>query len=248
MTDHASENRGAAIHLIGGGRKHTRKGPDRLLEAVFAEAGAPRPSIAYVGAASEDDREFFRWLTDLFRKAGSGEVRLVPLASPHSEPAVARDLLERSDLVFISGGDVEVGMAHLDRHGLTGYLRDLHRGGRPFFGLSAGSIMLARCWVRWTDPQDDGSAERFPCLGLAPLVCDTHAESDDWEELRALLPLTDEGVGFGIPTGAALRIGSDGEISALGAAVHRLASRDGRVERLGDLVPGRPQTLDVRSR
>lgn len=235
--DHASGNRGAAIHLIGGGRRHIRKGPDPLLKAVFAEAGTPRPSIAYVGAASEDDREFFQWLADMFRKAGSGEVRMVPLASPHSEPAAARALLERSDIVFISGGDVEVGMGHLARHGLTEYLRDLHRGGRPFFGLSAGSIMLARCWVRWTDPHDDTTAEPFPCLGMAPLVCDTHAESDDWEELRALLPLTDEGVGFGIPTGAALRVGPDGALSALGAAVHRLANRGGRVERLADLTP-----------
>lgn len=225
------------IHLIAGGKRHARKSPDPLLEAVFTDAGRAQPSVAYVGAASDDNPDFFHWLAALFRRAGAGEVRLVPLASPRSDVAEARTILERCDIVFISGGDVEAGMQHLERHGLSSYLRGLHLGGKTFFGLSAGSIMLARCWVRWADPSDDASVETFPCMGLAPLVCDTHAESDDWEELRTLLALTDETVGFGIPTGAALRISSDGTLSALGKAVHRLRRRRGRIERLTDLAP-----------
>ena len=227
----------APIHLIAGGRQHTREGPDTLLEAVLADAGKQHPSVAYVGVASDDDRDFFRWLSGLFKQAGAGEVRLVPLASPRSDPVAARALLERCDIVFVSGGDVEAGMAHLERHALARFLGDLYRARKPFFGLSAGSIMLARCWVRWTDPRDDGSAEVFPCLGLTPLVCDTHAESEDWEELRTLLALTDDIVGFGIPAGAALRVGPDGALSALGKAVHRLGRRRGRIERLTDLAP-----------
>ena len=237
MADDSLRSVTAPIHLIGGGREHTRKGPDPLLEAVFADARKPHPSVAYVGVASDDDRDFFGWLSGLFRQAGAGEVRLVPLASPRSDLSAARALLERCDLVFISGGDVEAGMRHLERHGLGSDLRNLHRDGKPLFGLSAGSIMLARCWVRWTDPRDDGSAEVFPCLGIAPLVCDTHAESDGWEELRTLLTLTGETVGLGIPGGAALRIGPDGALSALGRAIHRLGCRDGHVERLTDLAP-----------
>ena len=46
--------------------------------------------------------------------------------------------------------------------------------------------MLARRWVRWTDPHNDDSAELFPCLGFAPVFCDTHGEGDGWGELRAL--------------------------------------------------------------
>jgi len=238
VTDRTSKKKTAAIHLIGGGPKIPRKGSDPLLEAAFAEAGKPNPTVAYVGAASDDDRGFFRLLDDLFRRSGASDVRLVALASPRSDAAAARELLSRSDIVFVSGGDVEVGIAHLQRHGLVSYLRDLHDGGKPFFGASAGSIMLASRWVRWADPDDETSAEIFPCLGMAPVVCDTHAEDDDWEELRAFLALARNGVGFGIPTGAALRVGPDGSLTALGAAVHRLASRNGRVERLPDLLPG----------
>lgn len=225
------------IHLIGGGQRTARQRPESLLEAVFADAGRERPSVAYVGVASDDDGDFFRWLAALFKRAGAGEVRLVPLASPRSDVAEARAVLESCDIVFISGGDVEAGMKHLERHGLSAYLRNLYLAGKGFFGLSAGSIMLARCWVRWADPRDDASVETFPCMALAPLVCDTHAESDDWEELRTLLALTDETVGFGIPTGAALRVGPDGALSAVGKAVHRLSHHRGRIARLTDLAP-----------
>ena len=225
------------VFLIGGGDHRARKKPDPLLEVVLAQAGKPRPSIAYVGVASDDDRGFFRWLAALFQQAGSGDVRLARLASPRADVVQARTLLERSDIVFISGGDVEAGMAHLDRHGLSPLLMVLHRCGKPFFGVSAGSIMLARCWVRWTDPHDDASAEEFPCLGVAPVVCDMHAESDDWEELRVLLKLIGKGVGYGIPAGGALRVDLDGSVSALGRPVQRFASRSGMVEKLTELTP-----------
>jgi len=225
------------ILLIGGGDRRARKGPDPLLEAAFAQADAARPSVAYVGAASDDDRTFFRWISDAFRRSGADEVRLAALASRRADVAEAKAVLAASDIVFVSGGDVEAGMAHLERHALVRYLADLHRAGKPFFGVSAGSIMLARCWVRWGDSHDDASAALFPCLGLAPVVCDTHAEDDGWEELRVLLELAGDGVGYGIPTGGALRVEPDGSVTALGRPAVRLTSSAGRLAGSGELVP-----------
>ncbi len=225
------------IHLIGGGDRSARKGADPLLEAAFAEAGTPHPSIAYVGAASDDDRTFFRWIADAFRRSGAGEVRLAALASRRADVAEARAVLSEADIVFVSGGDVEAGMAHLDRHALGPFLARLHRDGKPFFGVSAGSIILARSWVRWNDPDDDGSAATFPCLGLADVLCDTHAEGDGWEELRILLALAGDAVGYGIPTGGALRVAPDGSVTALGKPAVRLTSRSGRVPGRGEMVP-----------
>ncbi len=225
------------VVLIAGDPKSRRRGPDPLLQTVLAAAGKPCPSIAYVGVASEDDRGFFRWLAAFLRQAGSGEVSLARLASPRADVAEARTVLEQSDIVFVSGGDVEAGMAHLERHALPPFLQELHRAGKPFFGLSAGSIMLARCWVRWSDPHDDASAEEFPCLDLAPVMCDTHAEGDGWDELRALLKLTGNGIGYGIPAGGALRVDPDGSVSALAKPAQRFTSRSGRVAQLADLRP-----------
>ena len=72
---------------------------------------------------------------------------------------------------------------------ITDFLVGLYKQGKPFFGISAGSIMLAQEWIRWRDPEDDTTAEIFPCLGIAPVICDTHGEEDGWEELQALIAL-----------------------------------------------------------
>lgn len=226
----------ADIFLVAGDPGKRGAGRDPLLAAILAQLGVARPSVAYVGAASGDSRVFFIWIASLLKKAGAGPVRLAALASRRADPAKARAILRESDLVFVSGGDVEAGMGVMEKSGAGEWLRELQRTGKPFIGLSAGSIMLARRWVRWSDPDDDGTAEDFPCLGLAPLVCDTHAEKEEWEELAMLLTLTRSPVGYGIPARAALRVAADGALSALGGPVHRLAVEGGRARRLADLA------------
>jgi peptidase E len=217
------------LYLLAGGHGPARRGPDPLLQEVFSQIEGKAPSIAYVGAASEDDRDFLKWISALFLKAGAGRVRLAPAASPGADRDEARRVLSESDLVFISGGDVEAGMRVLKSSGLTPVLKRLQKEGKPFFGLSAGSIMLARSWVRWSDPEDDTTAEKFACLNLAPVFCDTHAEEEDWEELKILLGLghTARAIGYGIPSGGALRITPGGTVSALGKPAARFQYQAG---------------------
>ena len=213
----------ADIFLIAGDPGNRGRGKDPLLARVLALAGLERPAVAYVGAASNDNRIFFLWIASLLKKAGAGSVRLAALASPRADLAKARHLLLAADLVFVSGGDVEHGMRLLEQKGMDAFLKKLHHEGKPFIGMSAGSIMLARSWVRWTDPDSDSTAEAFPCLGLAPLLCDTHAEKEDWEELKVLLALSGAASGYGIPAGAALHVAGDGSLAALGRPVRRIS-------------------------
>lgn len=210
------------LYLLAGGPGSARRTPDPLLQRVFAGAVRAAPAIAYVGAASGDDAGFFKWIAALFRSAGSGPVGLVPLVSPRADLDEARAILDSADLVYITGGDVEAGMRILQERKMDGFLRQLHAAGKPFFGLSAGSIMLARGWVRWSDPNNDASAEVFPCLGFAPILCDAHAEADGWEELKALLRLSPPGtVGYGIPSNGALCMERDGTVTAIGKPAPR---------------------------
>jgi hypothetical protein len=84
------------------------------------------------------------------------------------------------------------------------------------FGISAGSIMLGTHWVRWENPDDDASAALFDCIGLTPLVCDTHAEMEGWEELQTAVALRGAGGrGYGIPSGGTLRVRPGGAVAAL---------------------------------
>jgi peptidase E len=223
MAEQALMRAGGDIILIAGDPGHRGRGKDPLLAAILQRLGLPRPGVAYVGAASNDSRVFFLWIAALLKRAGAGPVRLAPLAKGHVDLAKVRPLLEQADLIFVSGGDVELGMDVLERTGAMGLLRELHRAGKPFIGISAGSIMLAGRWVRWADADDDSTAASFPCLGLAPLLCDTHAEGDDWEELKMLLQLTGAPIGYGIPSGAALHVAPGGSITALGKPVRQIA-------------------------
>ncbi len=230
---------GKPILLIGGGRgMERRKGPDPLVAAALGLAGVERPSVAYVGAASGDNAVFRAFLSRLFRKAGAGEVRLAPLCGKRADPEKARSVIGESDIVFMSGGDVDEGMRVLSEARITGFLRGLYAAGKPFFGISAGSIMLASKWVRWRDPQDDSSVELFPCLGLARVLCDTHGEADGWEELKTLQRLSPSGsICYGITSNAALLVSPDGVVNALGHDVHRFTRKGRNVVRLEDLRP-----------
>jgi len=196
----------------------------------------PRPSIAYVGAASGDNKPFFSMISAYFRKCGAERVVLAPLADRRRKLEKTRAILESADMVFISGGDVEAGMEVLKERQILPFLRELFERGKPFFGSSAGSVMLGRQWVRWQDPADDATASLFPCMGLAPIVCDTHGEAEEWEELCTLLRLMPEGTfGYGIPAGAGLCVRPDGTLEALGAPVHCYAHRGGAAVRRADL-------------
>lgn len=233
MTEHRKP-----VYLIAGGRGQRRKSPDPLLLAVFQEFGIASPSIAYVGVASGDDRSFFSFITAAFKEAGGGKISHALMAPEKADLNKAKNMLEAADIVFISGGDVEAGMDILNEKNMAGFLSGLYSRGKPFFGISAGSIILASEWIRWRDPDDDATAEIFPCLGIAPVICDTHAEGDDWEELKALLALEKNGAeGYGIPSGAAIKVYPDGRVEALGGAVPHYQNRGDKVIKDPDIVP-----------
>ncbi len=225
------------VFLLAGGRRSvTRRGPDPLIQEVLRSSSIVKPSIAYIGAASGDNPIFRTMLTGMLRKAGAGEVRPAPLCSSRSNQQKSMRVIEDCPIVFMSGGDVEEGMRILAEKDMIEFLQDQYQQGKLFVGASAGSIMLSKGWVRWRDPEDDSSAEIFPCIGIAPVYCDTHDE-DDWEELQALARLAPVGsVLYGIPSGAALASHPDGSDRALGGEVHRFLRKDRRVVRLENLV------------
>ncbi len=226
------------VYLLGGGWSTNRGANDMLVREVLRQSGKESPSVGYVGAANNDDEGFFSRLAGMFGENGAGEVRHALLASDTADISDAKTILIKSDMIYISGGDVDKGMKTLETRGMAGFLAGLYREGKPFFGLSAGSIMLAKEWVRWRNPDDDATAEIFPCMAIVPLLCDTHDEAGGWEELKRLLMFEKDGsVGYGIATGTALRVFPDGSLEALGGAVHRFVRQGGRVKRISDLLP-----------
>jgi cyanophycinase-like exopeptidase len=229
------------VYLLAGGRPKTGQTPSRLIRTVFEETGVKSPTVAYVGVANGDDPGFFHRMAEFITEAGARSVNHVLLCPKKADIKKAQHILQTADVIYVSGGDVEAGMQVLAEKDMVAFLASLYKQGKPFFGLSAGSIMLAREWVRWRNPDDDSTAELFPCLGIASVICDTHGEEDGWEELQALLNLEQDNVrGFGIVSGTGLKVYPDGRVEAMGGAVHRYMHCGGKVIRDSDLLPVRP--------
>ena len=220
------------IHLVGGGPGALLATRTHIKRAVAALDKAPKkkPLVAYVGVASNDNVGFQKMLSAAFLGTGA-RVEMAKLARKTAKVSNARALLSDCDLVFMSGGDVEHGMNILNERGVADELRALAAAGKPFLGISAGSIMTCKEWVRFPD-DDDAKAETFACLGIAPVHMDAHSESDDWPELRTLVKLLarndPDAVGYGVPSKGCLRVelGADGKpkLKALGDAVARIAA------------------------
>jgi hypothetical protein len=75
---------------------------------------------------------------------------------------------------------------------------------------------------------------------MAPVICDTHAEGDDWVELKTALQLKEDGaIGYGIPSGNFLIYYPDGRLAAGNGPAARYVKKDGKVEKLPDLLPSK---------
>jgi|WetSurMetagenome_2_1015567.scaffolds.fasta_scaffold29534_2 cyanophycinase-like exopeptidase len=225
------------VYLLAGGRGSSN---EVLFKAVFNEISRPDPLIAYVGAANRDDKGFFKFMGAEIAKAGKCRLHHVILSTKKADPDKTRDILHLADAVFMSGGDVEAGMEILKSKNMLNLFGALYGEGKVFFGASAGSIMLGREWIRWEDPDDESTAELFPCMDIAPLICDTHAEEDGWEELKAALNLKPENTaGYGIPSGACLRVHHNGDLEALGGQVVKYLKEGQGVNKIDALLPVR---------
>ncbi|MFC1920122.1 Type 1 glutamine amidotransferase-like domain-containing protein [Chloroflexota bacterium] len=226
------------VYLFASGRPRDSRTPDPLIQAVLRESGKKSPSIAYSGTASGDDENFFKRISEPFREAGASRVFHAVITSENADINKAKDILVNADIIFISGGDVDRGIRVLREKNMIEFLNGLYKEGKLFFGASAGAIMLAKEWVRWPDPDDSSSAELFPCLDFAPVICDCHDEESGWEELKAALMLEQNNtVGYGLASGTAIKVFPDGTPEALGSAVHRYIRHNDSVERISDLLP-----------
>jgi cyanophycinase-like exopeptidase len=157
------------------------------------------------------------------RERMSGLFPGATLETIETDPSV----VERADLVFVSGGDPALGARVLNETGAAAWLRDAHARGKPMMGVSAGTIVLGEWWAAWPeDGDDDETLERTSlvrCTGVVRgHVFDTHNEEDDWDELRIVARLArrekEDARFVGIPTGGALVLAADGALEVVGEA------------------------------
>jgi cyanophycinase-like exopeptidase len=228
------------IYLFAGGRGKSILTSFAEIGQAIKSSGKKIPDVAIVGAASlKDNWLVYILMTALIKTGCKCRTHRVKTAHPGDNMEKARELLQKADVIFFSGGDAEAGMQILKDKNMVRFFRELATQEKILIGASAGTIMLSREWVCWKDPDNDATAELFQCTGIADVICDTHAEADDWVELKAALQLKENGAtGYGIPSGACLKVYPDGRLEAKGGDVARYTKANGKIERRDDLLPG----------
>jgi len=196
-------------------------GQDGLLAQIAQRAmrdiGKKSPRIAVSYAPVEGDKQGLKFMSERMP-------RLFPGATLE---AIEHDraVVDRADLVFVSGGDPTHGAKVLARTGAAGWLREAHARGTPMMGVSAGAIVLGAWWIDWPEDEDGNETEEqadlVACIGVLPgHVFDTHDEADGWEELHVasrLLARRGEKAHFvGIPTKGALVFDGDSAMEVVG--------------------------------
>jgi peptidase E len=202
-------------YLWAGGPHSDQERTIQDIKKAFNSWSCPNPKIAYIGTAHLDDSWLLRYITGYLKKAGAKEVRLVPIVSQYDEKE-AKYILDSSDAVFLSGGEVEDGIVWLHKRGIDVYLKKLFEEGKPFMGVSAGAIMMGQHWVHWDKEGDNSTASLFDCLNFLPFTFDAHGEGEKWTELRCAVRLLGPGQkGYGLVGTGFFLVGEDGSIESL---------------------------------
>ncbi len=195
---------------------------DRPHDLVFERLARREPRVAYVGGANGDDPGWFRAIAKSFGNRHGAVVRHAKSGS-RADLAEACEITADADVIYVSGGDVELLAERLRRGGLDRAIRRRHSAGASLIGVSAGAIGLCAYWVQFSEDESAGARPtRFRCIGALPFAVDVHDEESDWEELRALLAVWGEDEpkavveGYGIPSGAAILCDERGAVTPLG--------------------------------
>lgn len=221
----------------------------KVAQRACREMGKERPRVAVTYAPVAGDARGLKFMSERMPGLFPGatlERFAVEGESGATAPAEARAVVERANLVFVSGGDPTLGAKVLGASGASGWLRAAHARGVPLMGVSAGSIALGAWWADWPDDDEGTEEEQLARTGLVECVgaveghvFDTHNEEDDWDELRLVARLlerraggADRAVGaddgparphfLGIPTGGALVFRPDGSMEVVGKSPFRL--------------------------
>jgi cyanophycinase-like exopeptidase len=216
-----------SVFLQGSGQPSSRIFKEMIKEALAGVSGRkPRVALSLAALANSIGavRKFLGWFTA--RTFGDAEVERFSVAGEKDamDPDDAYAIVQRADLIYLTGGDPVLGARLLNDSGAAEWLRQARARGAHLAGGSAGAIMLGAWWADWPEEPDgrpfDGGV-LVPCTGVVPdLVVDTHAEENDWEELllvKGMLAAAGHSPRLrGIPTDGGLIVGPDDGLRSVG--------------------------------
>jgi cyanophycinase-like exopeptidase len=221
------------VYLVGSGQGSMLAD---VAKRACADVGKAQPHVAVSYAPVAGDAGGLKFMSERMPRLFPGAtIERFAVQGEHgaTDPERARAVLDRADLVFVSGGDPTLGAKVLGASGASTWLRAARARGTAMMGVSAGSIVLGAWWADWPEDDDGSEEEQFARTGLvecagvvAGHVFDTHNEEDDWDELRLVAKLLarrgEHTQLLGIPSGGALVFAPDGGMEVVGESPFRL--------------------------
>ena len=185
---------------------------------------APNPSAVYVGASNGDDREFYSIFEAAMDTAGFTDRAMISSAFNSDD----QELLNRAQLIVLSGGDVHLGWSTFEKTGMKEQILARHAQGAILVGVSAGAIQLGRHAV--LDKGDSSAQELIDVFNLVPAIIDVHDEQGDWMRLANTVRMLEGTItGLGIPLGGGIAFHAEGPAEPLRHAVHEFSYNGSRV-------------------
>src|SRR5262249_27981918 len=155
------------------------------------------PRAAYIGASNGDQAEFYSIFQAAMEHVAIPECRMIPSAPSADD----RSFLLSSDIILLSGGDVELGWNIMKENGVSEDLIAAFNRGAVLMGVSAGAVQLGQVGWRQTD---GAQTDVFHTLGLVPYIISAHQEDQDWEDLKTVVAFMGNNAhGIGLPRGGA---------------------------------------------
>lgn len=204
-------------------RRHDRL----LLEAALDGLAQDKPtSAAYIGASNGDRAEFYGIFEAAMDALGITDRRMVRSSFDPDDSA----FLERTQLIILAGGDVQLGWKTFEKTGMKNVILDRHSKGAVLVGISAGAVQLGRYGI--VEAPETSGTELLDVFDLAPMIIDAHDERTEWARLSRAIKLIKGSVpGLGIPTGGGVIVQPDGAIEPVRHPAHRFVYEDNRVVR-----------------
>jgi cyanophycinase len=202
-----------------------------LAERIRADLGTVDPKAAYVGAANDDQPEFYNLFVGAMEGMGITNCRMVP-SQPSREDIL---FMEEADLILLSGGDVERGWQVFEQNGLNNLIPRKRYDGAVLIGVSAGAMQFGLgALSNATQPK------QIPMFRFAPFYVGAHDEKTDWWDLRALVNLSQSDVrGIGLATGGGAVYYLDGTLEPIRKPLIEIVKQDSQISEsfIGPLDP-----------
>lgn len=192
-----------------------------ILKRVLALSGSEAPVVSVITTASAIPQEVFEGYEDVFSTLGASEVldlRVRDRSDAGSADYVA--MIERSDVIFVSGGDQMRLTNILGGSPVLTALRARHDAGAVFAGTSAGAACQSSTMIYGGGADDSlrkGAVKMAAGFGLVEgVIIDTHfLERGRFSRLMEVGATNPEFLGVGLGEDAAVLF-SDDKLLAFG--------------------------------